>query len=271
MSHDRTDTIRLPPDVSRCEPSGSCVVRGTCARYQAAIPAKYGSVTDFSLDANGGGTLLNNPAFVPGAVPLDPTYKPETVNAFELGAKTEYWGGRARTNISLFYYDISNYKYVAKSQSNKVTGETDYYYDSANIAQKGLEIGVSGQLSENFSYNASYAYLHINDKSVSKTLPSNSATVMLNYKNRDYLYNITAKHLGGYSQSATNGTGMGNYLRIDASISRVLKDKSKITLYGKNITNQHYAEAYQNGAASGMLGYIYNRGSVFGIEYSKDF
>lgn len=58
MSHDRTDTIRLPPDVSRCEPAGQCVVRGTCARYQAAIPAKYGSVTDFSLGANGGGTIL---------------------------------------------------------------------------------------------------------------------------------------------------------------------------------------------------------------------
>ena len=61
-----------------------------------------------NMDANGAGTIANNPAFVPGAVPLDPTYKPETVNAFEVGAKTEYWGGRARTNISLFYYDISN-------------------------------------------------------------------------------------------------------------------------------------------------------------------
>ena len=57
MTHDRTDTIRLPNDVSRCEPSGKCVVRGTCARYQAAIP-QYGSITDFSLDANGGGTVL---------------------------------------------------------------------------------------------------------------------------------------------------------------------------------------------------------------------
>ena len=58
MSHDRTDTIRLPAEEARCEPSAKCVVRGTCARYQAAIPAKYGSVTDFSLDANGGGTVL---------------------------------------------------------------------------------------------------------------------------------------------------------------------------------------------------------------------
>ena len=58
MNHDRTDTIRLPAEEARCEPSAKCVVRGTCARYQAAIPAKYGSMTDFSLDANGGGTVL---------------------------------------------------------------------------------------------------------------------------------------------------------------------------------------------------------------------
>lgn len=61
-----------------------------------------------NMDANGAGTLVNNPLEVPGGVPLDPTYKPETANAFEVGAKTEYWGGRARTNISLFYYDIKN-------------------------------------------------------------------------------------------------------------------------------------------------------------------
>ncbi len=61
-----------------------------------------------NVDANGAGTVANNPEIVPGAVPLDPTYKPETVNAFEVGAKAEYWGGRARSNISFFYYDINN-------------------------------------------------------------------------------------------------------------------------------------------------------------------
>jgi outer membrane receptor protein involved in Fe transport len=61
-----------------------------------------------NIDANGGGTVANNPAERPGAVPLDATFEPETVNAFELGAKTEYLDGRARTNLSLYYYDISN-------------------------------------------------------------------------------------------------------------------------------------------------------------------
>ncbi len=61
-----------------------------------------------NLDENGAGTVRNNPAERPGAVPLDATFDPETVDAFELGAKTQYLDGRARSNLSLYYYDISN-------------------------------------------------------------------------------------------------------------------------------------------------------------------
>ncbi len=60
------------------------------------------------IDANGAGALDNNPTEIAGAKPLDPRYKPETVNAFELGAKVDYLGNRARTNIAVFYNDISN-------------------------------------------------------------------------------------------------------------------------------------------------------------------
>jgi iron complex outermembrane receptor protein len=61
-----------------------------------------------NIDSNGGGTRLNNPAEIPGAVVLDPRFKPETVNAVELGAKFDYLDRRARTNIALFYNDISD-------------------------------------------------------------------------------------------------------------------------------------------------------------------
>lgn len=61
-----------------------------------------------NIDSNGGGTRLNNPAEFPGAVVLDPRFKPETVNAIELGAKLDYLDRRARTNIAFFYNDISD-------------------------------------------------------------------------------------------------------------------------------------------------------------------
>lgn len=61
-----------------------------------------------NIDANGAGTRANNPIETVGGVPLDPRFKPETVNSVELGAKFDYWDRRARTNIALFYNDISD-------------------------------------------------------------------------------------------------------------------------------------------------------------------
>lgn len=61
-----------------------------------------------NIDANAAGTNINNPAEVPGALPLDPIYRPETVNAGEFGAKLQYLGGRARTNVAVFYNSITN-------------------------------------------------------------------------------------------------------------------------------------------------------------------
>lgn len=76
-----------------------------------------------NIDANAGGTLINNAAYynalpqayrdaffggAPAQPALNPVYKPEKIHAFEAGAKVTYLGDRARTNIALFYYDISN-------------------------------------------------------------------------------------------------------------------------------------------------------------------
>ena len=57
MSHDRTDTIRLPNEEARCEPAQPCVVRGTCARYQAEIPTRNAVLSDFSTGPAGGTVL----------------------------------------------------------------------------------------------------------------------------------------------------------------------------------------------------------------------
>lgn len=59
-----------------------------------------------NIDANGAGTVANNPAEVPGARPLDPSFAPETIDAFELGGKFTWDDGRGRTNLALFRYDI---------------------------------------------------------------------------------------------------------------------------------------------------------------------
>ena len=198
------------------------------------------------------------------------SFDSDTRYKYEVGLRADY-SLTFNIDCTLFYYDINNYKYAAKSQSNPATGETDYYYDSADLAQKGFEIGIRGELLDNLTYNATYSYLDIDDDSVSKTLPQDSANLMFNYMYGDYTFNVTGKYLGEYSQTATTGEGLGDYIVVDANISRRLTEKSKITLYAKNITNEKYAEAYKNSAMCGMLGYIYNRGAGLGLMYSMEF
>ncbi len=41
-------------------------------------------------------------------MPLDPRYKPEYVDGYEVGLKTEYAGGRARSNFAAFYDEMKD-------------------------------------------------------------------------------------------------------------------------------------------------------------------
>jgi len=61
-----------------------------------------------NLDETGAGLVANNPVLSPGGQPLDPRYRPEKVDAFEVGIKSSYLGRRARTNIAFFYNRIKD-------------------------------------------------------------------------------------------------------------------------------------------------------------------
>lgn len=56
-----------------------------------------------NIDVSAGGGRTNNPAEVPGAVPLDPKFKSEKIDGLEFGLKIDYLDGRARTNFAAFY------------------------------------------------------------------------------------------------------------------------------------------------------------------------
>jgi iron complex outermembrane receptor protein len=77
------------------------------------------------------------------AVPQDSlVYQPETVRAFELGAKTRFWDQRASLNLAAFHYD---YKNLQLSAETVVNGKPRYETVNAGEASvRGLE--ADGQL-----------------------------------------------------------------------------------------------------------------------------
>jgi iron complex outermembrane receptor protein len=60
------------------------------------------------LDSNAAGLVANNPAIVPGATPLNPTYRPERIEGVEAGFKADYFDDKARSNLAVFYDKISD-------------------------------------------------------------------------------------------------------------------------------------------------------------------
>ncbi len=98
---------------------------------------KAGGVT---VDANAAGSVANNPLF--GGTPGDPTYEPEKVDAYELGVKTTYWSGRARTNVALYYNDIEDLQ-VAQFEGLKFT-----IINADSAKTYGLEVENLMQLTE---------------------------------------------------------------------------------------------------------------------------
>ena len=55
---DRTDTIPLGPEYTRCTPKDAGQARARCARALATIPAHGAKVEDFSLKPGGGCSVL---------------------------------------------------------------------------------------------------------------------------------------------------------------------------------------------------------------------
>jgi iron complex outermembrane recepter protein len=124
-----------------------------------------------NMDENAAGTLFNNAAgfaalpvtaqFLAAAIngsatisaPLDPTYKPETINAYEVGTKIQYLNHRARTNISLFYYDLHNLQ-IAQFVGLRFT-----VLNSSSAKDYGAEIENTFALTKAITLNADATWL----------------------------------------------------------------------------------------------------------------
>ena len=100
-----------------------------------------------NIDNTAAGTRLNNPEEIPGAVPLDPSYKSEFVDGYELGLKSEYAGGRARTNVALFYNEMSDLQ-IAQFINNQFTID-----NAPEATAYGLELENEFLLSNAFALN----------------------------------------------------------------------------------------------------------------------
>ncbi|MEP7246941.1 MAG: TonB-dependent receptor [Gammaproteobacteria bacterium] len=114
----------------------------------------YGS---FSRGTKAGG--FNN-GFYAAGIPVEQIpYKGESVNAFEVGAKTTLAGGRMRFNTALFHYDYKDFQTFNWLGVGGVI-------QSSDATSQGIEVELEAQLSEGLTASLAVAGLDTKIKDV---------------------------------------------------------------------------------------------------------
>ncbi|MBB6124745.1 TonB-dependent receptor [Sphingobium subterraneum] len=107
-----------------------------------------------TLGINQNGLPLNSATNLPDLTTS--TVKPESVNHFEVGLKTQFWDRRATFNLSAFYTEIKNFQATVNGgQFGTVRG---YLANAEKVRTQGLEADFKIRANERFTAYTNVAY-----------------------------------------------------------------------------------------------------------------
>ena len=214
-------------------------------------------------------------------------YKPEEVDAFEIGFKGYFNSGKTSLNASLFNYDYTNFQVIQVIGTQTVT-------KNAGVADvDGLEVEVNHNFSEKLNLELAYSYLDavyddfVNLNGLNPQLgfqqlkgnylnhsPRNSLSIGLNYS-KEFTKGKLILQLDSIFRSKTHFTEFNDYAQESYSVFNLnvvwdnASDDLRFKIYAKNLTNEEYLTGFLNSASNGGRFGNYSHPRVFGIEISS--
>jgi iron complex outermembrane receptor protein len=214
-------------------------------------------------------------------------FDPETLNAYELGLKSDFFNNNIRANLTLFRQE-----YKDKQEGYLDPNFNFVIVNAAEATMNGAEFEFKWVINDNFSYNGSYAYLDakyddfvfntindgVDDRSGNflPTAPKNSL-----HSGLDFYYvtesglidaNISYTWQNDYYTGSDNRDTflIDSYELLNAHISYETDSAWKFTLWAKNIADKDYVLIRSDFSAGG-IGESYGAPRTFGIKVSKVF
>jgi len=226
----------------------------------AEVTPKFGAEYRFTDDVFFYGTISKG--FKSGGfngTGIQPSFDPEIIWAYEVGAKTEWFDNRLRANVALFYYDYSDMQVWAFTETPGVTE----IRNAAESEIKGFELELLARPVPPLTLSAGISYLDAayEDLMYAPEWQFN-ATAQYVFSLSDYGF-VTFS--GGYSwqdDAPTDPIGdalrrIDNYGVFNALASFETADgKWRFDLYGKNLANEEYfTQLWAGATAVGILDY----------------
>ncbi|OPY78829.1 MAG: catecholate siderophore receptor CirA [Syntrophorhabdus sp. PtaU1.Bin153] len=185
-------------------------------------------------------------------------------------------------SLTLYYYDTKDQKVsttgidpftgnVVSSYIDPATGEEVDFVTTSDVRTKGFEFGVSGQILKPLTYHLQYSYVETDDHDTNRSISHHLVSGRISYKYRNFDANVSGRYVGPKSRnSSPMGVvyyELGDYTRIDANVAyncKLFDRDTRITVYGRNLTNTAYATRYVTGA-------YWDPGIQYGVELSYKF
>jgi outer membrane receptor protein involved in Fe transport len=191
----------------------------------------------------------------------NPVFEPETLQAYEVGLKSDLLDNRLRANIAGFFYDYKNMQ--VQNLGAKLTTEV---VNAAGAHISGADLDLEAQVTPDFNLHGGVEYLHARftsfpDAPISSPLgttpvyagsaagnPLPFAPTAVLALGADYLVRnvltgdldlaVNYTHNTGYSFEPDNVIRQPAFNELNASVRwKSREDRYTVTLWGKNLTN----------------------------------
>jgi iron complex outermembrane receptor protein len=191
----------------------------------------------------------------------DGAYQPETLTAYEVGAKTEFFDHKLRIDLSGFHDDYKNI------QVQKIEGSAVGIINGASARTSGFDLDVTGVVNSALKFNGSAEYLDatfnsfpnaplsnpdiaitthvLTGSAAGNELPYSSHWVFttagnysINLPTSLLSVNVTVNRVGAYFAEADNVIKQPAYTKLNASLDwQPSGGRYGVSLWGRNLTN----------------------------------
>jgi iron complex outermembrane recepter protein len=219
----------------------------------------------------------------------DPAYGPETLNAYEVGIKTDLLERRVRLDLSGFHYDYKNI------QVQKIEGAATGIINGGAAKLNGADLDMKLVATEALNFDLSAEYLNayftsfaeaplsgplgsmdtvVTGSAAGKQLPyaphfsfSIGANYVVQLQGSELDMNATVQHSGLFYLEPDNVMNQSDYTRLNSSIAwRPANHHYGVTLWGRNLTNAAVI-SYGGTLVSGLRTVGYEAPRTYGITF----
>ncbi|MCW2338886.1 outer membrane receptor protein involved in Fe transport [Sphingobium sp. B2D3A] len=217
----------------------------------------------------------------------DPAFLPETLNAYELGLKTDLLDNRLRMNFAAYYYDYKNI------QVQKVGLAATGIINGASARIYGAEVDFDARISPAFDLAGSLAYTNAQFKEFTNApftgpnggvasfpgdasgnripkaprLQGNlSATYTLDMSDGSKIaFNATGIYSSRYFFEANNIVSQAPFAKLNAAVAWTSADDHySVRVFGTNLTDKAVG-TYSSTLSDGTINISYDPPRIFGI------